>query len=88
MQELQIKAQDQQRKAAKDQVDAQLKAAQMQIERERIMAQMQLDDKKLQIDAAKAATSATNDRQQLMSKLSVDVLKHLDKQRQPSKKEA
>ncbi len=45
-------------------------------------------DKKLQIDAAKAATSATNDRQQLMSKLSVDVLKHLDKQRQPSKKEA
>jgi hypothetical protein len=88
MQELQIKAQDQQRKAAKDQVDAQLKAAQMQIERERIMAQMQLDDKKLQIDAANAATSATNDRQQLMSKLSVDVLKHLDKQRQPSKKEA
>lgn len=88
MQELQIKAQDQQRKAAKDQGDAQLKAAQMQIERERIAAQMQLDDKKLQIDAAKAATAATSDRQQLMSKLSVDVLKHLDKQRQPSKKEA
>lgn len=87
MQELQIKAQDQQRKAAKDQMDGQLKAAQMQIERERMMAQAQIEEKKLQIDAAKAATTATNDRQKLMSSLSVDVLKHLDKQRQTSRQE-
>jgi hypothetical protein len=39
MQELQIKAADQQRKAQKDQVDAQLKAAQIQVEQERIASQ-------------------------------------------------
>jgi hypothetical protein len=39
MQELQIKAAEQQRKAAKDQVDAQLKAAQIQVEQERIASQ-------------------------------------------------
>jgi hypothetical protein len=38
-QELQIKAQEQQRKAAKDQVDAQLKMKQLDIEQERIQAQ-------------------------------------------------
>jgi hypothetical protein len=39
MQELQIKAAEQQRKAQKDQVDAQLKAAQIQVEQERIASQ-------------------------------------------------
>lgn len=85
MQELQIKAQEQQRKAAKDQVDAQIRAAQMQLERERVAAQIQTENQKLQIDAIKASSTATHDRQKLMSELSLDVLKHLDKQRQPSR---
>jgi hypothetical protein len=85
MQELQIKAQEQQRKAAKDQMDAQIRAAQMQIERERIAAQTQTDDKKLQIDVIKASATVAHDRQKLMSELSLDVLKHLDKQKQTSR---
>ena len=81
MQELQIKAQEQQRKAAKDQMDAMLKQQQQQIERERMAAQMQVEDKKLQIDAAKATTSASQNREKMMAELSVDVLRHLsDKQ--------
>lgn len=87
MQELQIKAQEQQRKAAKDQVDAQIRAAQMQLERERVAAQIQTENQKLQIDAIKASSTATHDRQKLMSELSLDVLKHLDKQRQTSRQE-
>ena len=39
MQELQLKGQDLQRKAAKDQTDAQLKAAQLEIEKQRITSQ-------------------------------------------------
>jgi hypothetical protein len=87
MQELQIKAQEQQRKAAKDQMDAQIRAAQMQIERERVAAQIQAENQKLQIDAIKASSTVTHDRQKLMSELSLDVLKHLDKQRQTSRQE-
>lgn len=82
MQELQIKAQEQQRKAAKDQMDAMLKQQQQQIERERIAAQQQVEDKKIQIDAIKAATVASQDRQKLMTELSVDVLKHLSNKHQ------
>lgn len=47
-QELQIKAQDIQRKAQKDQVDAQLKMQQQQIERERIGVQAHMDEKRIQ----------------------------------------
>jgi len=39
MQELQLKAQEQQRKAAKDQTDAQIKMQQLQLEAERIKSQ-------------------------------------------------
>jgi hypothetical protein len=85
MQELQIKTQEQQRKAAKDQMDMMLRQQQQQIERERIAAQIEAENKKLQIDAAKATSSTAHDRQKLMAELSVDVLKHLDKQRQPSR---
>jgi hypothetical protein len=85
MQELQIKTQEQQRKAAKDQMDMMLRQQQQQIERERIAAQIEAENKKLQIDAAKATSSTAYDRQKLMAELSVDVLKHLDKQRQPSR---
>jgi len=82
MQELQIKAQEQQRKAAKDQMDAMLKQQQQQIERERLAAQSQADNKKIQIDAMKAAAVASQDRQKLMAELSVDVLKHLSNKHQ------
>ena len=77
MQELQIKAQEQQRKQQKDQTDAALKAAQLQIERERITTQQQTDDKRIRVDAIKAATDQGRTREEMMAKLSVDVLKHL-----------
>ena len=77
MQELQIKAQEQQRKQQKDQTDAALKAAQLQIERERITTQQQTDDKRIRVDAIKAATDQGRNREEMMAKLSVDVLKHL-----------
>lgn len=76
-QELQLKAQDQQRKAQKDQTDAALKAAQLQIERDRIAAQQQTDDKRIRIDAIKAASDQGRTREEMMARLSVDVLKHL-----------
>jgi len=77
MQELQIKQQEQQRKSAKDQVDAQLKAAQIAVEKERIAAQQQTEAKRMQIDAAKATVDNKSAREEMMAKLSVDVLKHL-----------
>ena len=77
MQELQIKQQEQQRKTAKDQVDAQLKAAQIAVEKERIAAQQQTEAKRMQIDAAKAVVDNKSSREEMMTKLSVDVLKHL-----------
>jgi hypothetical protein len=81
-QELQIKAADQQRKAQKDQADITLKASQQQIERERIAAQQQTDAKRIQVDAIKAATESRGSREDLMAKLSVDVLKHLSNKSQ------
>ena len=77
MQELQIKQQEQQRKTAKDQVDAQLKAAQIAVEKERIAAQQQTEAKRMQIDAVKAVVDNKSSREEMMAKLSVDVLKHL-----------
>jgi hypothetical protein len=50
-QELQIKAQEQQRKAAKDQVDAQLKMKQLEIEQERIVSQAQIAAKQAAMQA-------------------------------------
>jgi hypothetical protein len=76
-QELQLKAQDLQRKAAKDQADNALKAAQQQIERDRIAAQQTTEDKRIRVDALKTAADNSNNRKELMAKLSVDVLKHL-----------
>jgi hypothetical protein len=76
-QELQLKGQELQRKAAKDQTDAVLKAQQLQIERDRIAAQQETDAKRLRVDAIKAATEQGRTREELMAKLSVDVLKHL-----------
>ena len=72
-----MKAQEQQRKSAKDQTDAALKAAQLQVERDRITNQRQVEDKRIQVDAVKAAVGNKADRERMMAELSVDVLKHL-----------
>lgn len=77
MKEVAIKEADQQRKAQKDQTDALLKARQQEIERERIANQKEMDDKRIRVDAVKAATEQGRNREELMAKLSVDVLKHL-----------
>ena len=63
MQELQIKQAEQQRKSAKDQVDAQLKAAQLQVERQRIASQAATDDKRIRVDAVKAAADQGRSRE-------------------------
>jgi hypothetical protein len=81
-QEMQIKAADQQRKVQKDQTDALLKSQQQQIERERIAAQQQTDIKRIQVDAIKAVNETRGNREDLMAKLSVDVLKHLSNKSQ------
>ncbi len=83
--ELELKAADQQRKAQKDQADIALKASQQQIERERIAAQQQTEDKRIRVDAIKAATESRGSREDLMAKLSVDVLKHLSNKNQEEK---
>jgi hypothetical protein len=80
--EIAIKEADQQRKAAKDQADIALKASQQQIERDRIAAQQQTDAKRIQVDAIKAVTESRGSREDLMAKLSVDVLKHLSNKNQ------
>ena len=80
--ELELKAADQQRKAQKDQADIALKASQQQIERERIAAQQQTDIKRIQVDAIKAVNETRGNREDLMAKLSVDVLKHLSNKSQ------
>lgn len=68
-QELQIKAQDQQRKVQKDQTDAQFKMQQMQIERERIQMQAQTDMAK-----TSAQLQATKEGEQ--ARIGADLLKH------------
>jgi len=77
MQELQLKAQENQRKVAKDQADAALKASQQQIERERIQAQAATDDKRIRMDAAKTAAQMQENKQNNMMTMGVDVLKQL-----------
>ena len=91
-QELQLKGQELQRKAQKDQTDAALKVEQLQIERERIASQQQTDDKRIKVDAVKAAMGQGSNREEMMARLSVDVLKHLSNKHteqtrpQPAKK--
>jgi hypothetical protein len=91
-QELQLKGQELQRKSQKDQTDAALKVQQLQIERERIASQQQTDDKRIKVDAVKAAMGQGSNREEMMARLSVDVLKHLSNKHteqtrpQPAKK--
>ena len=77
MQELQLKAQENQRKVAKDRADAALKASQQQIERERIQAQTATDDKRIKMDAMKTVAQMAADKEGHMVDIGVDVLKQL-----------
>ena len=77
MEELKIKQAEQQRKVAKDKADTAIKAEQLQVERARIAAQQSGEDKRVRMDALKAANTTISDRQRLMAELSVDVLRHL-----------
>jgi hypothetical protein len=77
MQELQLKAEENKRKVAKDQADAALKASQQQIERDRIQAQTATDDKRIKMDAMKTAAQMQNASKQDMMHMGVDILKQL-----------
>jgi hypothetical protein len=59
--ELQIKGQEVQRKATKDQTDAQLKVQQIQIERERIQQQAQTDAMRIQAQTQQAQARNEHD---------------------------
>jgi hypothetical protein len=77
MQELQLKAEENKRKAAKDQADNAIKAAQLQVERDRIQTQQSTDDKRIKLDAVKMAAQMQEDKQRHMMDMGVDVLKQL-----------
>jgi hypothetical protein len=77
MQELQLKAEENKRKAAKDQADNAIKAAQLNIERDRIRSQTDTDDKRIKMDAMKTAAQMQGDKQRHMMDMGVDVLKQL-----------
>jgi hypothetical protein len=77
MQELQLKAQDNQRKAEKDKADVALKQSQQEIERQRIASQVATDDKRIKMDTMKVAAQMQETRQSNMATMGVDVLKHL-----------
>ena len=77
MQELQLKAEENKRKAAKDQADNAIKAAQLNIERDRIQSQTATDDKRIKMDAMKTAVQMQGDKQRHMMDMGVDVLKQL-----------
>jgi hypothetical protein len=68
MQELQIKGQEVQRKAAKDQTDAQLRAAQLQNDKLRIETQAELETQKIGV-------KAEHDKQTLAQKKEAEIIK-------------
>jgi len=77
MKELELKEQENQRKAAKDQADNAIRTAQQQIERERIQAQTATDDKRIKMDVLKTAAQMDAERQRHMMDKGVDVMKQL-----------
>ena len=94
MQELQIKQQEQQRKATKDQTDAQLKMQQLQLESERIKSQQRVagmqtvataaiaQDKlkhQQRLDGGKLAMEAMNKEQQHKQMLGQKAIDHMSK---------
>ena len=88
MKELQLKEQENQRKAAKDQADNAIKSAQQQIERERIQAQQsteqqrmqlkqEIDDKRIKMDALKTVAQMQANKEGRMIDKGVDIMKQL-----------
>ena len=77
MKELQLKEEENQRKAAKDQADNAIRTAQQQIERERIQAQTATDDKRIKMDVMKTAAQMDAERQRHLMDKGVDVMKQL-----------
>lgn len=77
MQELQLKAEENKRKAAKDQADNAIKAAQLEVERDRIRSQTDTADKRIKVDAVKTVMTMKTDQQRHMTDTGVDVLKQL-----------
>jgi hypothetical protein len=69
--ELQIKGQEVQRKAAKDQTDAQIKGQQLQIERERIQQQAQTDAMRIQAQTEQAQLRNEHDNDMERTRLGV-----------------
>jgi len=69
--ELQIKGQEVQRKAGKDQTDAQLKMQQLQIERERIQQQAQTDAMRIQAQSEQAQARNAHDQNLERTRLGV-----------------
>jgi hypothetical protein len=82
--ELQIKAAEQQRKAAKDQIDAQLKMKQQQIEAGRILSQAELERQKLEanqkMESLRLAAEMRDGREREIMRLGADVAKQLSSQ--------
>ena len=73
MQELQIKADEQKRKAAKDQVDAELKVEQLAIDRQRVEGQLEIDGTRLGIQVEKDKDSINRKSEFDGTKLGVDM---------------
>jgi hypothetical protein len=73
MQELQIKADEQKRKAAKDQVDAQLKAEQLSIDRQRVEGQLEIDGTRLGVQIEKDKTTLDRKSEFDGTKLGIDM---------------
>jgi hypothetical protein len=73
MQELQIKAEEQKRKVAKDQVDAQLKAEQLSIDRQRVEGQLEIDGTRLGVSIEKDRTALDRKSEFDGTKLGVDM---------------
>jgi hypothetical protein len=73
MQELQIKAEEQKRKVAKDQVDAQLKAEQLSIDRQRVEGQLEIDGTRLGVQIEKDKTTLDRKSEFDGTKLGIDM---------------
>jgi len=71
----QLKGQDIQRKAAKDQADTQAKMAQIQVEKDRIASQQQTEAMRIQADIQKSAQDNASKQQLEQLRLGVDVAK-------------
>ena len=74
MQELKIKEADQQRKQAKDAKDAQIAAEKLRLERERLAATTDTNDKRLKVEAVKAAIAADEKKRDFIADRGLEVM--------------